>query len=119
MAPNWYASVMGTGIVANAALLLPHRSEALHDAALGVWCVAATLLAGLVVATARRPRAFLAHARNPAMAPFYGAPAMALMTVGAGSAIPMVEVGCAGVAAPASSNTMPIGPPFAGSGAGV
>jgi tellurite resistance protein TehA-like permease len=87
MAPNWYASVMGTGIVANAALLLPHRSEALHDAALGVWCVAATLLAGLVVATARRPRAFLAHAQNPAMAPFYGAPAMALMTVGAGSAL--------------------------------
>ena len=85
MAPNWYASVMGTGIVANAALLLPHRSEALHDAALGVWCLAATLLAGLVVATALRWREFLAHARNPAMAPFYGAPPMALLTVGAGS----------------------------------
>ena len=42
MAPNWFASVMGTGIVANAALLLPHRSEALHDAAFGVWVVAVT-----------------------------------------------------------------------------
>jgi len=85
MAPNWFASVMGTGIVANAALLLPHRSEALHDAAFGVWVVAATLLAALVMTTALRGREFLAHARNPAMAPFYGAPPMALMTVGAGA----------------------------------
>jgi C4-dicarboxylate transporter/malic acid transport protein len=85
MAPNWFASVMGTGIVANAALLLPHRSEALHDAAFGVWVLAATLLLGLVVATVVRWREFLAHAQNPAMAPFYGAPPMALMTVGAGA----------------------------------
>ncbi|WP_211233047.1 TDT family transporter [Solirubrobacter soli] len=93
MAPNWYATVMGTGIVANAALLLPHRSETLHDAAFSVWCLAATLLAGLVVATALRWREFLAHARNPAMVPFYGAPPMALMTVGAGSLLLGLPVG--------------------------
>src|ERR1700754_750765 len=85
MAPNWFASVLGTGIVANAALLLPHRSETLHDAALGIWCLAATLLVGLVAASLLRWREFLAHAREPGMAPFYGAPPMAFMTVGAGS----------------------------------
>jgi tellurite resistance protein TehA-like permease len=93
MAPNWFASVMGTGIVANAALLLPHRSEALHDAALGVWVLAATLLAGLVAASVVRWRGFLAHARDASMAPFYGAPAMALMTVGAGSLLLGLPVG--------------------------
>jgi C4-dicarboxylate transporter/malic acid transport protein len=93
MAPNWFASVMGTGIVANAALLLPHRSEALHDAALGVWIVAAALLVALVAASLVRWRAFIAHASNPAMAPFYGAPAMAFMTVGAGSLLLGLPVG--------------------------
>jgi len=93
MAPNWFASVMGTGIVANAALLLPHRSEALHDAALGVWCLAAALLVGLVVASVVRWREFLGHARHASMAPFYGAPAMASMTVGAGALLLGLPVG--------------------------
>src|ERR1700694_1395754 len=37
LGPNWYTSIMGTGIVANAAALLPLRAAALHAFALGVW----------------------------------------------------------------------------------
>jgi C4-dicarboxylate transporter/malic acid transport protein len=85
MAPNWFASVMGTGIVANAALLLPHRFEGARPFALGVWACAAAVLAVLVTLSVLRWREARTHLLNPAMAPFYGAPAMALMTVGAGS----------------------------------
>lgn len=35
--PNWFASVMGTGIVANAAALLPLHSPVLLTAATVVW----------------------------------------------------------------------------------
>ena len=87
--PNWFASVMGTGIVANAAALLPVQSPALHDAALGMWILAASMLILLLVATAThwhidRERA-RAHHLDPRMAPFYGAPPMAMLTVGAGA----------------------------------
>ncbi|WP_022928591.1 TDT family transporter [Patulibacter americanus] len=87
--PNWFTAVMGTGIVANAAELLPHRTPALHDFAVVVWLAAAALLAVLVVATAlhwvRYPAVARGHLADPAMAPLYGAPPMALLTVGAGS----------------------------------
>lgn len=52
LGPNWYTSIMGTGIVANAAVLLPVHESALHSLALGVWMLAATLLISLTVATA-------------------------------------------------------------------
>lgn len=87
--PNWFAAVMGTGIVANAAALLPRQVTGLHTAAIGIWMLAATMLAALITATAahwvRHPDNARGHASNPAMAPFYGAPPMALMTVGAGT----------------------------------
>jgi C4-dicarboxylate transporter/malic acid transport protein len=80
---------MGTGIVANAAALLPVHAPALVAAATGVWVAAALLLIVLVVATivhwrrdGERARGYL---RDPAMAQFYGAPPMALLTVGAGT----------------------------------
>lgn len=87
--PNWYASIMGTGIVANAAMTLPWKSKALHDFALGVWVVDLILLAALTVSVAlhwiyHRPTA-KSHAYDPTMAQFYGAPPMAMLTVGAGS----------------------------------
>ncbi len=89
LGPNWFASVMGTGIVANAAALLPVSVPGLHTAALIVWVLAATMLIALLGATAihwmRHPKAARAHASNPEMAPFYGAPPMALLTVGAGT----------------------------------
>lgn len=89
LGPNWFTSVMGTGIVANAALLLPHQVPGQRAFALLVWLLAAGLLALLVAATAmhwlRHPERARAHASDPAMAPFYGAPPMALLTVGAGA----------------------------------
>jgi C4-dicarboxylate transporter/malic acid transport protein len=89
LGPNWFASVMGTGIVANAAALLPIHVPGLLTVALGTWLLAATML--LVVAGAtvahwvRHPENARRHHRDPAMAPFYGAPPMALLTVGAGA----------------------------------
>jgi C4-dicarboxylate transporter/malic acid transport protein len=89
LGPNWFASVMGTGILAIAAVLLPVRLAGLRTAALVVWVLAALMLGVLVIATglqwARHADRARSHALNPAMAPFYGAPAMALLTVGAGA----------------------------------
>ena len=44
LGPNWFASVMGTGIVANAAALLPVHIAGLRAFAVGVWLLAATML---------------------------------------------------------------------------
>ncbi len=89
LGPNWYTSIMGTGIVANAAILLPVHVAALYSFALAVWVLAATLLIALTLATAvhwlRYPGNARGHHRDPAMAPFYGAPPMAMLTVGAGA----------------------------------
>ncbi len=89
LGPNWFTSIIGTGIVANAAILLPAHAPALHSFALGVWVLAATLLVAVTLATAvhwlRHPEIARGHHRDPAMAPFYGAPPMAILTVGAGA----------------------------------
>ena len=87
--PNWFASVMGTGIVANAAATLPLVSTQLHPFAVGVWVLAASLLIVLIIAAAmhliRHPETARGHAQDPTMAQFFGAPPMALMTVGTGT----------------------------------
>jgi C4-dicarboxylate transporter/malic acid transport protein len=87
--PNWFASVMGTGIVAIAAATLPFRVPGLHVFALVVWVLAAAWLVALSAAWAvhwtRHTDRARAHANNPVMAQFWGAPAMALLTVGAGT----------------------------------
>jgi C4-dicarboxylate transporter/malic acid transport protein len=89
LGPNWFASVMGTGIVANAAATLPFRIPGLHVFALAVWVLAAGCLVLLSAAWAvhwvRHTDRARGHAGNPVMAQFWGAPAMALMTVGAGT----------------------------------
>ena len=89
LGPNWFASIMGTGIVANAAALLPVQLPGLRAFAVGVWVLAATMLVLLTAATAihwlRFPEQARRHHHDPAMAPFYGAPPMALLTVGAGA----------------------------------
>jgi tellurite resistance protein TehA-like permease len=89
LSPNWFATVMGTGIIANAAMLLPVSSPALRVLALVAWIAAALLLGGLLALTAaqcrRDPGRLRRHLRDPAMAPFFGAPPMALLTVGAGA----------------------------------
>ncbi|WP_052850928.1 TDT family transporter [Streptomyces avicenniae] len=86
LAPNWYASVMGTGIVAVAAVTLPVHVPGLRAAATVVWALAAALLVALTaLAAVHGRRRAAAHADHPVMAHFWGAPPMALMTVGAGT----------------------------------
>jgi C4-dicarboxylate transporter/malic acid transport protein len=89
LTPNWFASVMGTGIVATAAATLPLEFPGLRLAATVVWAVAAVLLVAVTVATVvhwvlYRSTA-MSHIGNPAAAHFYGAPPMAALTVGAGT----------------------------------
>jgi C4-dicarboxylate transporter/malic acid transport protein len=85
--PNWFASVMGTGIVATAAVSLPVHVPGLHLLAVGVWALAVVLLIAVITATVlhwrRHPGTARRHHLDPVMAHFYGAPPMALMTVGA------------------------------------
>jgi C4-dicarboxylate transporter/malic acid transport protein len=89
LTPNWYASIMGTGIVATAAASLPVRFPALRTFATTVWALAALLLVALTIATVahwrRHPRTARGHHTDPVMAHFYGAPPMAMLTVGAGT----------------------------------
>jgi C4-dicarboxylate transporter/malic acid transport protein len=87
--PNWYASIMGTGIVANAAATLPLQFPGLRTAATVVWGLASILLIALTAVTIAHwatDRAKASSYRlNPVMAQFYGAPPMALLTVGTGT----------------------------------
>jgi C4-dicarboxylate transporter/malic acid transport protein len=87
--PNWFAPVMGTGIIAVALVGLPFRFPGQDDAALLFWGLSAALLAAVTLATAAHvrlhPSTARGHLDDPVMAHFYGAPAMALLTVGAGT----------------------------------
>ena len=89
--PNWFASVMGTGIVAVAGATLPVHVPGLRVFAEVVWVIAALLLLVLGVVVGghwlRHPTVARSHARNPQMAHFYGAAPMALLTVGAGATL--------------------------------
>jgi tellurite resistance protein TehA-like permease len=89
LGPNWFASVMGTGIIANAAASLPLFPAKLHTFALLVWCLATLMLLGLVSATClflfKKQNAWKRHFRDPMMAQFYGAPPMAALTVAGGT----------------------------------
>lgn len=87
--PNWFAAVMGTGIVAVAAASLPLQFSGFRAFATAVWALAALLLVALAAATAlhwRRHRTTArGHLLDPVMGHFYGAPPMAMMTVGTGT----------------------------------
>ncbi|MDA8323509.1 MAG: C4-dicarboxylate ABC transporter, partial [Actinomycetota bacterium] len=89
LGPNWYASVMGTGIVATAAATLPVQVPGLRAFATVVWLACAawlvTLTAGFAVQLIRHRGAARGHALDPVMVQFYGAPPMAALTVGAGA----------------------------------
>ncbi len=89
LTPNWFASIMGTGIVANAAVTLPLQFPGLRVAATLVWALASALLVALSIATVlhwvRHRQVARTHHSNPVIAHFYGAPPMALLTVGAGT----------------------------------
>jgi C4-dicarboxylate transporter/malic acid transport protein len=87
--PNWFAAVMGTGIVANALVLLPFDWPPARDLAIAPWALAVVLLVAIGAATVvhwvRHPERARGHLAEAAMAPFYGCPPMALLTVGAGT----------------------------------
>ena len=89
LGPNWFASVMGTGIVATAAATLPVQWPGLREFATVIWLLAAgwlvVLTAAGTVLWVRHRAAALDQARDPVMVQFYGAPPMALLTVGAGA----------------------------------
>ena len=88
--PNWFASVMGTGILATAGATLPGHVTG-RVLPLVAWVVAALLLVVLSVAVTvqwvRHPTVARSHVRNPQMAHFYGAAPMALLTVGSGAVL--------------------------------
>ncbi|WP_405867410.1 TDT family transporter [Streptomyces sp. NBC_01515] len=84
LSPSWFAAVMGTGIVANAAVTLPRSLPGLRTAATVVW-VGAVLLLVLLAVGYLRGRGLRSHAGDPVVAQFFGAPPMALLTVGAGA----------------------------------
>lgn len=89
LTPNWFASIMGTGILANASALLPLQVPGLRVIATIVWATAALLLLMLSSATVvhwmRHRSTAESHHVHPVMAHFYGAPPMAFLTVAAGS----------------------------------
>ncbi|WP_406491715.1 TDT family transporter [Streptomyces sp. NBC_01604] len=86
LGPNWYASVMGTAIVATAGAGLPGQVPGLRTACTTVWALSLTLLLALLCARALHWRHHRdqarAHLLDPAVAPFYGCLAMALLAVG-------------------------------------
>ncbi|MCX5379313.1 TDT family transporter [Streptomyces sp. NBC_00091] len=91
LGPNWYASVMGTAIIANAGATLPYQFPGQRVICQIVWALSAVALAVLLTARAghwlhHRDQA-RAHLLDPAVAPFYGCLAMALLAVGGGTLI--------------------------------
>ncbi len=87
--PNWYATVMGTAIVANAGVALPYDVPGLWTVCAAIWALSAAML--LLVLSGRaahwvhhRDQA-REHLVDPAMAPFYGCLSMAMLAVGIGT----------------------------------
>ncbi|MGW0986869.1 TDT family transporter [Streptomyces sp. NPDC002486] len=89
LGPNWYATVMGTAVVATAGAALPPHIPGLRGVLAGVWALSLVLLlallAGRGVHWARHRERAVAHLLDPATAPFYGCLAMALLAVGGGA----------------------------------
>ncbi|MEU8826478.1 TDT family transporter [Streptomyces sp. NPDC048636] len=89
LGPNWYATVMGTAIVAGAGAGLPVDVPWLRDLCRPVWALSVLMLAAVLVARtahwARHRDRARAQLLDPAVAPFYGCLAMALLAVGGGT----------------------------------
>jgi len=86
--PNWFATVMGTGIVANAIPALGVRSGPLFDLGRAVWLLAALGLIVLSAAAIRAGRSWLfTWLDDMILTHFFGAISMAFLTVGAGTLV--------------------------------
>ncbi|MFG2891616.1 TDT family transporter [Streptomyces sp. NPDC048248] len=89
LGPNWYAAVMGTSIVAGAGAALPLTGPGLRTVWEAVWVLSAlmlvTLLGARTVHWVRHGDQARRHLLDPAVAPFYGCLAMALLAVGGGA----------------------------------
>ena len=87
--PNWFAAVMGTGIVATSAISVAGDLSAVRGFATAIWLLAAVLLVVITAAFGvhwvRHPMQARRYAADPVMVQFYGAIPMALLTVGAGT----------------------------------
>ena len=87
--PNWFASVMGTGIIANAAVGLPIVGHHLEQVGLVIWVVAALMLIVMLLLkalqTITKPHIIKRQFNDPVMAQFFGAPPMALLTIAGGT----------------------------------
>ncbi|WP_112300836.1 TDT family transporter [Rhodococcus wratislaviensis] len=112
MTPNWFAAVMGTGIVAVVAAAFPAGGPVTRTAAEIFWLIAVSLLVVLTTALVRhwirRRDDALADARSHTMFPFYGAVSMAVLTVGAGTGSAGREL-LGGVAVAASATLWTLG----------
>ncbi|GAA2809740.1 TDT family transporter [Streptomyces showdoensis] len=91
LGPNWYASVMGTAIVATAGATLPVEVPGLRTVCTVVWALSLVMLLTLLGARTlhwihHRDQA-RAHLLDPATAPFYGCLSMALLAVGGGTLV--------------------------------
>ncbi|MEU6588975.1 TDT family transporter [Streptomyces sp. NPDC046881] len=89
LGPNWYASVMGTAVVGSAGIALPGPAHGARGVLAAVWALSLLLLVVLLAARAvhwsRHRDQARAHLLDPAVAPFYGCLAMALLAVGGGA----------------------------------
>lgn len=89
LGPNWYATVMGTAILATAGAALPVRVPGLRTLLTACWVLALVLMLVLLCARALHWRHHSdqarAHLLDPATAPFHGCSAMALLAVGGGA----------------------------------
>lgn len=85
--PYWFAIVMGTSILATGAATLPVSHPILDVVAWTAWALAGVALVAIVTATAGHYAtdrgAVRRYLDDPAMAHFYGAPAMGLLAFGA------------------------------------
>ena len=89
MGPNWFASVMGTGIIANAAIGLPIFGRYLKTFATTVWLIAFVLLIVMslfkLYQTIKKPHILKRQFNDPVMSQFFGAPPMAFITIAGGT----------------------------------
>ncbi|MEI2716256.1 MAG: TDT family transporter [Candidatus Nanopelagicales bacterium] len=86
LGPNWFASVMGTGVIAVASATLPVEWPVLTVFGTVAWVLASLLLIALLIVVPvhwlRDREVLKGIANDPIAIQFFGAPPMALLTVG-------------------------------------